>query len=91
MPTNRAVDWRRTPRGLKWAITVAVVVTPAYLGLAALCIRLAAHSGIGWLNVLVLTFFCNAMKLAWMALLSPMFLFKGIADGKHGGGCALVQ
>ena len=23
MPTNRAVDWLRTPRGLKWAIPVA--------------------------------------------------------------------
>ena len=31
MPTNRAVDWLRTPRGLKWAIPVALVATPAYL------------------------------------------------------------
>ena len=32
MPTNRAVDWLRSPRGLKWAIPVALVATPAYLG-----------------------------------------------------------
>ncbi len=31
MPTNRALDWLRTPRGLKWAVPVAVVVAPAYL------------------------------------------------------------
>ena len=29
IPTNRAVDWLRTPRGLKWAIPVALVATPA--------------------------------------------------------------
>ena len=23
MPTNRALDWLRTPRGLKWAVPVA--------------------------------------------------------------------
>ena len=31
MPTNRAVDWLRTPRGLKWAIPVAFLATPTYL------------------------------------------------------------
>ena len=45
MPTNRAVDWLRSPRGLKWAIPVALVATPAYLGLTALAIQLAARSG----------------------------------------------
>ena len=53
MPTNRAVDWLRTPRGLKWAIPVALVATPAYLGLTALAIerpparsRLAQRAGV---------------------------------------------
>jgi hypothetical protein len=23
MPTNRVIDWRRSPRGLKWAIPAA--------------------------------------------------------------------
>ena len=30
MPTNRAVDWLRSPRGLKWAIPTALVATPAF-------------------------------------------------------------
>lgn len=70
MPTNRAVDWLRSPRGLKWAIPVALVATPAYLALTALAMELAARPGLGWLNVLVLLFFWNAAKFAWMAVLS---------------------
>lgn len=70
MPTNRAVDWLRTPRGLKWAIPVALIATPTYLGLTALTIQGAARPGPGGLNVLVFLFFWNAMKFVWMALLS---------------------
>lgn len=70
MPTNRAIDWLRTPRGLKWAIPVALAATPAYLGLTALTIQGAARPGLGWLNVLVFLFYWNAMKFAWMAVLS---------------------
>lgn len=70
MPTNRAVGWLRSPRGLKQAIHVALVATPADLGLTALAIQGAAHPGLGWLNVLVFLLFWNAMKFAWMAVLS---------------------
>lgn len=31
MPTNRVIDWLRSPRGRKWAIPAACVATPAYL------------------------------------------------------------
>jgi hypothetical protein len=74
MPTNRVVDWLRSPRGLKWAIPVALVATPAYLGLAALAIHLAARPGLGFLNVLVFLFFWSAAKFAWMAVISPFML-----------------
>lgn len=76
MPTNRAVDWLRRPRGLKWAIPLALVATPAYLGLTALAIQGAARPGLGWLNVLVLVFFWNAMKFAWMAVFAPLLIVK---------------
>lgn len=79
MPTNRAVDWLRTPRGLKWAIPVALVATPAYIGLTALAIQGAASPGLGWVNFLVFLFFWNAMKFAWMAVLSPLQLVKLVA------------
>ena len=80
MPTNRAVDWLRTARGLKWAIPVALVATPAYLGLTALAIQFAARPGLGSLNVLVFLFFWNAAKFAWMAVLSlPLMAGRGLA------------
>lgn len=75
MPTNRALDWLRTPSGLKWAIPVALIATPAYLGLTAVTIHFAAHPGLGFLNVLVFLFFWNAAKFAWMGVLSiPLML-----------------
>lgn len=76
MPTNRAVDWLRTPRGFKWAIPVALVATPAYLGLTALAIQVAARPGLGFVNVLVFLYFWNAAKFAWMAVLSPLLMVK---------------
>ncbi len=82
MPTNRAVDWLRSPRGLKWAIPVALVVTPAYLGLTALAIQGAARPGLGWLNVLVFLFFWDAMKFAWLAVLSPLVLLRIVLAGR---------
>jgi hypothetical protein len=82
MPTNRAVDWLRSPRGLKWAIPVALVATPAYLGLTALAIQGAARPGLGWLNVLVFLFFWNAMKFAWLAVLSPLMLLRIVLAGR---------
>jgi hypothetical protein len=71
MPTNRAVDWFRSPRGMKWAIPVALVATSAYLGLTAIAVQSAASPGLGWLNVLVLLFYWNAVKFAWVAVLAP--------------------
>ena len=79
MPTNRAVDWLRSPRGLKWAIPVALVATPTYLGLTALAIQLAARPGLGFVNVLVFLFFWDAAKFSWMAVLSfPMMAIRGL-------------
>ncbi|RNM11826.1 sulfate permease [Nocardioides pocheonensis] len=77
MPTNRAADWLRSPRGLKWAIPVAIIVTTAYLGLTALAIDFAARPGFGWFNVLVLLFFWNAVKFAWMTVLAPAMWLSG--------------
>lgn len=76
LPTNRTVDWLRTRSGLKWAVPVALVATPAYLGLTALAIELAARPGFGFVNVLVFLFFWNAAKFAWMAVLSLPFMVR---------------
>jgi hypothetical protein len=77
MPTNRAIDWLRTPRGLRWAIPVAVVATPTYLFAMSACATIVERGGPGWLNVLVLLFAWNAVKLFSMALISPMLWLLG--------------
>lgn len=78
MPTNRALDWLRTPHGLKWAVPAAVVMTPAYLYVMSVAAVIGARSGIGWLNVLVILFCWNAMKFAWMGLLAPLYGLRSV-------------
>ncbi|CUR58089.1 hypothetical protein NOCA2480096 [metagenome] len=74
MPTNRAVDWLRTPRGLKWAVPVALVATPAYLFAMSVCATLIERGALGYLNVLVLLFAWNALKFAVMGVMTPWLL-----------------
>lgn len=83
LPTNRAVDWLRSPRGLKCAIPVALIATPAYLGLTALAIEFAAHPGLGFLNVLVFLMFWNAAKFAWMAVLTLPLVAARVLRSLH--------
>jgi len=72
MPTNRALDGLRTPRGLKWAIPIAVVATPLYLYAMSIAAVISALPGFGWMNVLVILFLWNALKFAWAAVLAPL-------------------
>lgn len=72
LPTNRAVDWLRTPRGLRSAIPVAMTVTPAYLFCASVCSIAADRDGPGYLNALVLLFFWNAVKFAAVGAMTPL-------------------
>lgn len=72
MPTNRLLDWLRTSRGRRWAVPVALVAVPGYLAAVAVAADLALRPGLGWLNVLVLLFFWNAMKFGWAAVIVPL-------------------
>lgn len=71
MPTNIAIDLLRSPRGLKWAIPVAVVAIPAYVFGMSLCATIVKRGGPDWLNLLVILCFWNALKFAWSAFLAP--------------------
>jgi hypothetical protein len=71
MPTNRAVDWLRTPRGIKWAIPVAVVATPGYLFALSVFTTIIERGGPGYLNVLVMLFAWNAIKFAALGVVAP--------------------
>lgn len=80
MPTNRAIAWLRAPSGLKWAIPAAVLATPTYLFAMNVCMVTTQAGGPGWLHFVFLWAFWNAMKFAWMALLSlPRMLDRAIA------------
>jgi len=72
MPTNRALDWLRTPRGLKWAVPAAAVLAPAYLYAMSVAAVIATRPGLGWLNILVLLYFWNALKFVWIGVLAPL-------------------
>ena len=72
MPTNRALDWLRSPRGFKWAIPVAVVAVPVFLFGMGMASVVAQRPGLGWINVLVVLLFWNALKFAWLAVLAPL-------------------
>jgi hypothetical protein len=83
MPTNRAVDYLRSPRGLKWAIPVALVATPAYMFAMSVCATIIERGGPAFLNVLVMIFAWNAIKFAVMGVVSlPTMVCKGIAGAR---------
>jgi hypothetical protein len=82
MPTNRMIGWLRRPRGLKWALPVALVATPAYAFAMSVCATLVDRGGQGYLNVLVLLFAWNALKFAAAGLVSvPMILRRTLRVG----------
>jgi hypothetical protein len=79
MPTNRAVDWLRSPSGIKWAIPVALVATPTYLFAMSVCMTIIERGGPGHLNVLVMLFAWNAIKFAVIGVLSlPMIALRAL-------------
>jgi hypothetical protein len=47
MPTNRAADWLKSPRGLKWAVPVALIATPSYLPAMSVCATLVERGARG--------------------------------------------
>lgn len=75
-PTNILVRRLRARDGLKWAIPIALVVVPVYLFAAAITTTVIADGGSGWLNLVVLTCIWNAMKFAWMGVLSVPLLAR---------------
>ena len=75
-PTNILLRHLRTRGGLKWAIPTALLIVPTYLIAAAITTAVIADGGPGWLNLMALTCIWNAMKFAWMVVLSPILLLK---------------
>lgn len=72
LPINRAVDRLRGPRGLKWAIPVSLIATPSYLFGLSVCATIVERGGPAHVNLLVLLFAWNAIKLAATGVLTPV-------------------
>lgn len=72
MPTNRLVDWLRTPQGIRCAIPVALLATPAYLFAMSVCATIVERDGPACLNLLVVLFAWNAIKFAATGAMTPV-------------------
>ena len=70
-PTNILLRRLRSRDGLKWAILTALVLVPTYLFAAATTTSVIADGGPGWLNLVAVTCIWNAMKFAWLGVLTP--------------------
>lgn len=75
MPTNILFDVIRTRRGLKWGVPAMLLAVP-YLLAASICTNFIADGGPGWLNLLVLLFLWNAMKLIIIGPYSLVLLIR---------------
>ena len=85
MPTNRAVEWLRSPRGLKWAIPVALVATPSYLFAMSVGAVIIQRGGPGYINVLVLLFAWNSIKFTALGAVTPVrWLSLRLRGFRHG-------
>ena len=83
MPTNRALDWLRTPCGLKWAVPAAVAVAPGYFYAMSVSAVIAARPGLGWLNILVLLYCLKAVDFPLVPVIeminAPLLRSKNIS------------
>lgn len=82
MPTNRVVDWLRSPQGLRWAVPVSLAAVLAYLFAMGICARAIKEGAPGYLNVLVLLFAWDAIKFVAMGVLSPVLYLERLRGRK---------
>jgi hypothetical protein len=73
-PTNIALDYLRSLRGLKWALPAALAFTPAYWSAGYAVTSLIENGGPGWLNLLAALCGWNGIKFASLGLWSPILL-----------------
>ena len=70
-PTNIALDYLRSRRGLKWALPAALVFTPMYWGAGYAVTTVIEDGGPGRLNLVSALCAWNGLKFAMMGLWSP--------------------
>lgn len=73
-PTNIAITWLRTRRGIKWAIPAALVVAPGYAWAADALVSVLDRGGPPWLGFFAMLCAWNALKFMLNALITPFTL-----------------
>ena len=73
-PTNIALNYLRSRRGLKWALPAALALTPAYWGAGYAVTTLIENGGPGWLNLLASLFAWNGIKFTLIGVWSTVLL-----------------
>lgn len=75
MPTNILLDLIRSRRGLKWGLPAMLLALP-YLYIASMFNLLAMDGGPGWLYLLVLLSYWNAVKFVIIGPVSVVLLLR---------------
>ncbi|MER7604753.1 hypothetical protein [Nocardioides sp. NPDC127503] len=71
-PSNIAIAFLRTRRGIRWAIPVALLAVLAYLLLAWLVTVLVDRGATEWLYLLTFIAYAGACKFAALAVFTPL-------------------
>ena len=75
-PSNIAIAWLRTRRGLKWAWPAMLVLTPGYFALATYLAWLVREGAPGWVGIFALVALVSAVKFLVFAPVSLALLAK---------------
>lgn len=78
-PTNIAITWLRTRRGIKWAIPAAIVATPLYALAAHALVGALDRGGPTWLGFIAMLCVWNALKFVANAIMTPLVLARHLA------------
>jgi len=75
-PSNLAIAWLRTRRGLKWAWPAMLIATPGYLAVSYWLAALVRDGAPGWVAVFACIAFVSAMKFVVFAPISLLHLAR---------------
>lgn len=81
-PSNIVIRYLRSPRGLKWALPVGLLLATTYYFVAGFCGYLAV-SGNAWLYFPFFMFFLSMVKFACTVVLSPFWMLAHCWRGRR--------
>ncbi len=78
-PTNLLIAATRTRRGLRWGIPAMLLAIP-YLLAAYWCVTTIKAGGAGWLNLVVLLYGWNSIKLILNGPVTTILLMRALIE-----------